>query len=115
MWSLRTDRLSSLSFLVPNQQRHRKTPTSPACGSPGPLNVLCSVDVAQLAQAKAVAAGRVHVAVHGHDGARRRHLEGLADLHVHLKVGDGAPVLRGCGAKSTVKLAAESKKVFFPA
>lgn len=71
------------------------------------------MDIAQLAQAEAVATRRVHVAVHCHDGARRGHLEGLTDLHVHLEVGDGAPVLRGCRAKSTVRLAAsDSVKVF---
>lgn len=73
--------------------------------SPGPLDVLCSVDVAKLAQAETVTARRVHVAVHSDNGTRRWHLEGLANLNVHLKVGDGAPVLWGCGTKSTVKLA----------
>lgn len=109
MWSLWTE---ALGPFIPglrsiqtqkNLHKHRVLQRSP-----GPLDVLCSVDVAQLAQAEAVAAGRVHVAVHGHDGTRRWHLEGLADLHVHLKVGDGAPVLWGCGTKLTVKLAASA-------
>lgn len=60
---------------------------------PGPLYVLCSVDIAQLTQAEAIPSRRVHVAVHRHDRARRRHLEGLPDLDIHLKVGNGAPVL----------------------
>lgn len=96
--------------------RNTKKNAHPArgSGSPGSLDVLRSVDVAQLAQAEAVAAGRVHVAVHGHDGARRRHLESLADLHVHLEVGDGAPVLRGWGAKSPVKLPASASVRVFP-
>ena len=61
---------------------------------PGPLNVVGAVDVAELSQAEAVSSGGVHIAVHRHRGAGGRHLEGLPHLHVHLKVGDGAPVLR---------------------
>lgn len=64
--------------------------------TPGPLDVLRPVHVAQLAQAEAVPSRRVHVTVHRHGGTRGLDLERLANLDVHLKVGDGAPVLRSC-------------------
>jgi len=73
-------------------------------GLPGSLDGLGPVHVAQLAQAEAVPAGRVHVSVHRHRGAGGRHLERLAHLHVHLKVGDGAPVVRGWGRGKCIYL-----------
>lgn len=62
--------------VIPGLQsiKSQKNSHTSACGndegSPGPLDVLCSVDVAQLAQAETVAAGRVDIAVHSHNGAR---------------------------------------------
>ncbi|TNN36833.1 hypothetical protein EYF80_052999 [Liparis tanakae] len=49
-----------------------------------------------LSEAEAVASRRVHVAVHGYDRAAGGHLEHLAHLDVHFKVGDGAPELGSC-------------------
>ena len=72
----------------------------PGRGLPGSLDGLGPVDVAELAQAEAIPTGGVHIAVHRHDGAGGGHLERLPHLHVHLKVGDGAPVVRGWGNES---------------
>lgn len=62
--------------------------------TPGSLDVLRPVHVAQLAQAEAIPSRRIHVTVHRHDRTRGLDLERLANLDVHLKVRDGAPVLR---------------------
>lgn len=63
------------------------------CGSiPGSLYVLCSVDIAQLAQAEAIPSRWIHVAIHRHYRTCRWHLECLANLDIHLKVRNGAPV-----------------------
>ena len=62
--------------------------------SPGPLASLCSVDVGQLTQTESVKRGGVGVAVDRDCGAAVGYLEGLANLLVQLKVGDGAPELR---------------------
>lgn len=67
---------------------------------PGSLDVLRPVHVAQLAQAEPIPSRRIHVTVHRHDGTRGLDLERLADLDVHLKIGDGAPVLRSCGRRT---------------
>ena len=51
------------------------------------------MDVGQLTQTESVKRGGVGVAVDGDCGAAVGDLEGLADLLVQLKVGDGAPEL----------------------
>ena len=67
--------------------------TSSDTPSPGPLAGLGAVDVGQLAQTESVKRGGVSVAVNGDCGAAVGDLEGLANLLVQLKVGDGAPEL----------------------
>jgi len=64
--------------------------------TPRSLTCVCAVDVTQLSEAEAVASRRVDVAVHGYDRAAGGHLEHLAHLDVHFKVGDGAPELGSC-------------------
>jgi len=61
---------------------------------PRSLDSLSAMYVAELAQAEPVSSWGVHIAVHSHGGAGGGHLECLPDLNVHLKVGDGAPVVR---------------------
>lgn len=79
---------------IPQGRQHPSTAhTAGTHGLPRSLDGLCPVHVGQLAQAEAVASRRIHVAIHGDNGAAGRDLEGLPDLHVHLKVGNGAPVL----------------------
>lgn len=59
---------------------------------PGSLNVLCSVDIAQLAQAEAIPSRWIHIAIHSHYRTCRWDLECLSDLDIHLKVCNGTPV-----------------------
>lgn len=61
---------------------------------PRSLDGLGAMDVAELPQAEAVPSRGVDIAVYGHDGAGGGNLKRLPDLDVHLKVGDGAPVVR---------------------
>lgn len=58
-----------------------------------PLALLGPVHVAEGAQAEAIAAARVDVAVDGYGRTAAAHLERFADLGVELEVGDRAPVL----------------------
>lgn len=92
MWSLGTQRRGgATSDPAPTTAAVKGRPRH----TPGSLDVLRPVHVTQLAQAEAVPSRRVHVAIHRHGGTRGLDLERLANLDVHLKVGDGAPVLRG--------------------
>lgn len=60
---------------------------------PRPLTLLSTMNVAEGAQAKAVAAGRVYVAINDHVRLTRRHLKRLSHLSIQLKVRNATPVL----------------------
>lgn len=76
---------------------------------PGSLAGIRAMDVTQLAQTEAVTSRRVHVTVHRHDRAAGGHLEHLAHLNVHFKIGDGAPELGSCPNQNTERRRGELK------
>lgn len=57
------------------------------------------MDVAELAQTEPIPSWRVHIAVHRYNGAGGRHFKRLPNLNVHLKISDGAPVVRRWGRR----------------
>lgn len=66
------------------------------------------MNVTQLAQTEPVSSGGVHIAIHCHNGTRRGHFEHLTDLNVHLKVGNGTPVVRGCKRRTKSDVTSEA-------
>lgn len=69
--------------------------------TPGPLAGVCAVDVAQLAEAKAVSSWWVDVSIDSNYRTAGGNLEHLTHLNIHLKVRDGAPELWTCRGTRT--------------
>lgn len=78
-----------------NQAKHVKISVHYCCWClPCSLNSLSAMYIAELPQTEPVTSWGVHIAVYSHYGARGGHFKCLPNLNIHLKVGNGTPVVR---------------------